>query len=448
LPDWLRLALVRELRKRPDETERVLAAWAALLEPRPEETATALPIEVVRQIEPGLPRLVGSILARRGPYREAILIAFLNRQELPELAIELPQRLAEMLRRRIRWADVAVAAAGLATAVLIATFLGTAATATNAVIDWALTAKQVHFLKNWLPSIGLGLGSLALLCWYLRQIPPAPLDAVLSISSLVSTLENLSPFEMRAGTDNAQAQVQPPKDKLVDWRGANLYWLPIALASGCFIAILGSGLFRDVDPTLVGQVLVAAQLVALCYETDAAASLRWVPLIMLLSLDPIFGGHDYGGGGELLLVVLVAWLALRYPWEELKRMFLYAAPAFLLGLPLGRDISLRGNAGLLIGLIFLARFLSDPAYRAECLAAETLTWRATAVLLLPLGTVVAFQSADWSVSWDPELAFLLVWFLLGLSQVGPAKVLWISLGLVPVLTLASAHPETLSFWNR
>ena len=148
LPNWLRLALVRDLRNRSDEAETVRIAWATLLEPSPEGEPTALPIDVVRQVEPGLPQLVGGLLKRSGPYREAILIAFLNHEELPELAVELPQRMTQMLRRRVAWADVTLGVAGLATGVLLASFLQTVGETTTALEQLFLSPQQIARLEN------------------------------------------------------------------------------------------------------------------------------------------------------------------------------------------------------------------------------------------------------------------------------------------------------------
>src|SRR5262249_34838622 len=98
MPDWLRLGLVRDLERRPGEAERVRATWSTLLEPQETGDDAILPIEVGRQAQPGLPILVAGLLRRSGPYREAILLAFLNRKELPELAMELPDRLSRLVR--------------------------------------------------------------------------------------------------------------------------------------------------------------------------------------------------------------------------------------------------------------------------------------------------------------------------------------------------------------
>jgi cardiolipin synthase (CMP-forming) len=95
IPDWLRLALVRDLREQRAEADRVRAAWAKLLEPQEQTEATVLSIDVVHAVHPGLPALVADLMRRREePFREAILIAFLNDEALPELAVELPVYLA------------------------------------------------------------------------------------------------------------------------------------------------------------------------------------------------------------------------------------------------------------------------------------------------------------------------------------------------------------------
>jgi hypothetical protein len=66
MPDWLLLALVRDLETRPDEADRVRATWSTLLAPQEDGARTMLPIEVVRQAEAGLPAMVARLLMLLG----------------------------------------------------------------------------------------------------------------------------------------------------------------------------------------------------------------------------------------------------------------------------------------------------------------------------------------------------------------------------------------------
>lgn len=96
LPDWLRLALLRELSSRKADEGRVRATWDALLAP-PEKSKRRegrdFSIEVVR---PSVSALTGRLrrLMHRSPDpldSEALLIKFMSGQVLPELAVRVPE---------------------------------------------------------------------------------------------------------------------------------------------------------------------------------------------------------------------------------------------------------------------------------------------------------------------------------------------------------------------
>jgi outer membrane protein OmpA-like peptidoglycan-associated protein len=116
LPNWLRLALLSDLEsKSPEAAERTRAAWTKLLDPsRRGQTADVLDLGVVREAYPGLSRLVAQLLKPPRNYREALLIAFLKRNTLPELSTPLQQgSVAQLLQTRISVTDAFVLAAGL-----------------------------------------------------------------------------------------------------------------------------------------------------------------------------------------------------------------------------------------------------------------------------------------------------------------------------------------------
>jgi len=90
IPEWLRLALVIELRANPDRTEAVRAAWSTLLAPE-KLVGEGLPVEVIRAVDPVLPLAVARLLPGYQPAeRDAVLLAFLRKDALPVLAFELP----------------------------------------------------------------------------------------------------------------------------------------------------------------------------------------------------------------------------------------------------------------------------------------------------------------------------------------------------------------------
>jgi hypothetical protein len=91
IPDWLRLALVRDLGARPDDDRRVRALWReALASSRGE--SHGLSLSMVRAS--GLTNLIGQLRAGRqdASFRETLLLDFLDNAPLPELAMGLDGR--------------------------------------------------------------------------------------------------------------------------------------------------------------------------------------------------------------------------------------------------------------------------------------------------------------------------------------------------------------------
>jgi hypothetical protein len=115
LPDWLRLALARELMKDSKAAERVRAAWTAILEPRPDGR-----VEEVLAVLPRFDRSVREIvidLLRADSVPElhdAILLGFMTSAPLPELTVQLPKTLDRALRRHSSWSEVLAVVACLA----------------------------------------------------------------------------------------------------------------------------------------------------------------------------------------------------------------------------------------------------------------------------------------------------------------------------------------------
>jgi MFS family permease len=112
MPDWLRLALVRDLDQHGEDADRARAAWTYLLSAVAAGRTETVPIQVVQQTTAGVPALIASLLRDRSEYQEAILLSFLNRKKLPLLSMELPAQLSRVMRDRIRWHDLGALTAG------------------------------------------------------------------------------------------------------------------------------------------------------------------------------------------------------------------------------------------------------------------------------------------------------------------------------------------------
>jgi hypothetical protein len=145
----------------------------------------------VRNIEPGLPQLVSGLIAQSGVYREAILVAFLNEQELPELAVELPQRLARMLRGGTLRLDTAILLAGLTVAGVAATLTNTFGHAVQVVDTLILGKHATAFLFD---SIALSFALSAFVLGGLRDFGPglawlaAPIAREAVVGMAIATL--------------------------------------------------------------------------------------------------------------------------------------------------------------------------------------------------------------------------------------------------------------------
>jgi len=391
IPDWLRLALVRNLATRPQEAERVRSAWTVLLTPQEEGETTTLPIDVVRKVEPGLPHLVARLIKRERYYREAILIAFLNCEALPELAMELPQRLADMLRGGTPRTDWVVLVCGVVTAGFVAVFLRPIEQAVNTMVASILAPTLIAFLNDALPIAGMALGALALVLWYARFVAGRLAVSGASVSLLAV-----------------------PRT------------LILAVALGSCLALLSSSLFNALDSILLGRILLVVLLVAWCSEMNDEGALGWVPLLVLMGLF----SRDYEVMLFYLMAPFIAWLTTRHRWPELRQMFWYIAPAMILPFPLTTHIQTLGDGAILLGLVWLAHFLSDHDYHLHCIKADAINWRETAVLFLPLTTSFWIYSSSYffDLKWSPSLPSSLVWLLLGFTQARPRKLL-IILGL-------------------
>ncbi len=122
MPDWLRLALAQDLGRRPEAAERVRGVWAAILAERLEKGDETLTLDVTPITGADARRVIaGLVRPPRAPnLRETILLKFLDGEDLSDLTLDAPGKLAEALPEpdAPSVAEVLIAAAAGATAVL------------------------------------------------------------------------------------------------------------------------------------------------------------------------------------------------------------------------------------------------------------------------------------------------------------------------------------------
>ncbi|MCW3474180.1 hypothetical protein [Limobrevibacterium gyesilva] len=437
LPDWLRLALVRDLAARPAEAARVRAAWTVMLDPQRKGEAAPLPLDVVHQVPRGMAALIGELLRRPGSYREAILVAFLDGKALPELAVELPSRMKRLLRQGIPRREWAIAVAALVLAVLAAVFTDTLDAAavyldglqTAAAQYLQATAAYAAFqsvdaaLTLYLPYL-LSAGALGF--WYLGL----PLFGRWSLPELTLSAADI------------------PLVRVQLWligRG----WFSLSLHTNGWCALMALGGVATAALALVaaplaaerwGALVATATVMLWCTRPVAKGAYRWSPALALLSLaitiDPLWVPQL-----DLCLFPVVGWLAARcvrygqhdgeiaeplpagrYRAHHLLDALRCAAPAMLLGLPLFPGVlAMQSLPGTLAALVLLIRLLTDEHYVNECRAANRLGWDQVGVLLLPLATYGSVGGG--AFVWDPTPLLLLVCCLIGMSQAGWGRVL-------------------------
>jgi hypothetical protein len=434
MPDWLRLALVRDLAARHEVAERVRAAWTVLLDPQHEGETTALPLEVVRQAPTGMAGLLSDLLRRRpGTTREAILLAFLDDRTLPELAVQLPGRLERLLRERLPRRDWGIAAAAVVLAVLGAIYANTIDAAMQylqslpaSVARWALGAALI----DWLGAVGSML--LALLPWLLSGI------------ALALWYMELSRF-LRRRLQYLQISFSFGSSVLLRVEAEGVR---ILVAMAAVLVALGQALTGSpFAPEKLSALVFAAVVLLWCTRKVQDGANRWVGVLVLLSL----AFHVRGTSTihfDLCLFPLVGWLACQYRLEEMRRLLLMAAPMMMLGLPVLQNtyatpetvpmamvqfvfgmplqVVTQSMPATVLALLLLAQLLaaSGLSYALMCEYAQLMRWREIGLLLLPLATRVAVPSGGGILfDWDPAPLLLLLCLLAGFSKVPLGRLL-------------------------
>lgn len=137
---------------------------------------------------------------------------------------------------------------------------------------------------------------------------------------------------------------------------------------------------------------------------------------------------------------LAVWLARRHPWPLAARPFLFAAPLFIVGLHTDA-IATVFEPGLLVAVLVLVRLVADADFRQACRTANGLSWRAWAVLLLPMGLGVTATPSSWlSLGWSPGPLAVMLFGLVGFSAMPLAVPLRVVGGVAALSVLASVTP--------
>ncbi|MED5621950.1 hypothetical protein [Ideonella sp. BN130291] len=425
LPDWLRLALVRDLS--PEAGEQVRAAWSTLLAPAAGEDAEQLPIEVVRQVDPALPALVARLLKRSPRYSEALLLAFLNQEDLPELAVALPEGRRREEDGPSRGLLRAMAAAALAAAIAGALWLP----------DWWGGVQQPRWVTGlWWGA--LGAGGLAVYAWYahLRRWTP-------TTELPMPRFSRQSPY-LRL----ERVRLDPDEGLLM----ARVY------ATACLGCAFLAALLQGPDPVCLGRVMLAAQLLVWAFHAKDQPAMKWWPVLMLTLMSVVWldRGSDAGASRielgawlEYGAPVLAGWMAARHGWPAARAVLLLTLPAALLSWPLvdpisghGLLVATGGSTGLLVLCLVVARFAGDSGWRSRWRSAAPPDVRVVVALMLPLGVSIGLSRSSvlgFAVGWSPELLLLASVFGLGLAWHRARWVVLLAALVAAAGTLANAN---------
>jgi hypothetical protein len=320
--------------------------------------------------------MVASLLGRpKEKYREAILVGFLNGEDLPELAVDLPSKLSRLMSSKTAWAEIALIVVAIATALF-------AAIDSEAIRD---AIRLPPTVATFLLAAGLIFSGLAVVAGYLLWFGAQ--------SGAAQRRGWLKSFLSRLG--NAERAVLPQ----------------FFAALGLCVTVADGALGSD-DRTFPGRVLIALLTLAWTRRSIENPATLWAPVIVILSMST---GWFYG---LLLLWPLIAALARRYSWQQLRSLLIFTSPAMLLGLPVGPQIGMSSNLPLLIALGLLGRLISDTEYRDRNLSASILIPEDILVLLLPLGISVGLALENVAaLNWYPHPLLATICFLIGLSRV-------------------------------
>lgn len=410
LPDWLRLMLLRELARDTTAEERVRAAWAVLLEPDHSELgapANILNLDVVRSVDPTLPALVGRLLERQGQrnYGEALLLAFMNRQTLPELAVRLPTPPSSDR------ASTSLINAAAVQGMVMSVMLGLAAAVS--------VGEDAKSFVTWVPTLWVGslaAGAICVLSWYAHEF------------RLARWIRSAVRADARAGRD----------DRLT------LAWWPQAFAISMFAQALAASWLAP-SVFVPGRMVLACILFVWCFIAHGQPWLRWLPLLVLLEAhwslpqgNPLLRIELVGGWLPQLLLL---WIGQRWRWDQLRQVLLVAAPVCIFSWELTAHGGLGQGLTEGVLLVLAARVASDSMFRRRWFAPSALTWRTVLVLALPLSVWFQIPSdpSNFFTAWYPLDLALVALFMIGWTS--RRRLVW--LGLTLSVWIASSAPFVL-----
>lgn len=372
LPDWLRRALLAELTRAPGNNDagRVRAAWATVLAPRTDaDGASARPdllsLGVVRAVDSRLPALVSRLLARSAApqQREALLLAFMSSEHIPDLAVALPGSagaswlgVGDQRRARRRLLELSLIAGAVLLAMLGA-FLSPLA--------WSQLREQPGVAVAWGPACWTAYGMAGLVC-------------------LISTYRH----ELAPQWAGRWQWLARPGDVAQIWR-----LLPKASAVATLTLALAAVQFEGIEAHSLGRIALAVWLTVWCFLVSGRAPLVWAPLLVALQgsvgLPTPWGEKNESVSLQGLAPVLLIWLVGRgkpQPWEDWRALLSLCMPLWVVRWTIGPITSVGGWAGGLLMTWIFARMVCDADFRRRWLGPQGLDGRAV-VLLLALSTL-------------------------------------------------------------
>jgi len=362
-------------------------------------------------------QLVAALLARQGRvnYREAILISFLNGEEPPELTFSLTEQLSRRFRTWLRYLEWAILPFGVLAAATAATLLGRY---NREFID----LRDTFFA-------------------YLGQ-SGSDVSEALYVSGWASfafslVLIYLDPLRKRLGLNFGSPQATLRRQSAI------LASLSLLLFILCALSDVSA---NKNSQTLFDAVALAGMLLAWCSAVQENDALLWVPLVVATAFELKFAnGLEYPRLTSLYtsLIPLSVWLGRRLAWQDLRRIFAYGAPAFLIDLPLGSHVTVSSTPALYVTCVLCARFASDKDFRERCLAVRSLSVRQLSILFLPLAIGISTYRFDLQFSWFPSVLLVALFFLLGFALQERRRLVWLT-----VLSYIFAVAATVILSNR
>ena len=145
-------------------------------------------------------------------------------------------------------------------------------------------------------------------------------------------------------------------------------------------------------------------------------------------------------GANILLTLICISMARSYIFGFRSLVFAFASIINLVNAPFLTQLALF-EPGLLVAALVLVRLIADADFRQACHTANGLSWRAWAVLLLPMGLCVTAAPSPWlSLGWSAGPLAVLLFGLVGFSAMPLAVPLRVVGGFGALSVLASVTP--------